>query len=472
MMSEKNSVRIERLDWDKECKIDLLTKKGFEIKQRATSGEEKLPYGSHSPKFYTDWEDEESHKKRYSCKCKELEGRVYEGEVCPKCGSEVKVRDVDMKIFGWIILNDYKFINPYFFKLLSMIFGKKKQFERIVEYDKELSRDGLIRDKKSDKEPFKGIGIIEFRERFDEIMQYLLKTKKKKREEILEVINNKDKVFTSCIPVFSSVLRPISFKNGSFFFNPIDKKINSIVTAAMILNNDEYRKKTRSKRVKMEVPELLGSIQNDLNSLWELIFSEIVGKEGQIRGQILGGRVNYTARNVIKPDSTLRSNEVRIGYLTFLELYKYEIIAHLHEINNYSYTKAYHEWYSGTINFSPRIYEIMQYILKTYKPHVGVNRNPTINYGSFITLKVVSITRRYESFTMSLPIQVLSTLNADFDGDTLNILALKTKEMVKRFDKNFNPRKNMYISRNDGLFNSNFGLHKDQIIGLYEFNNI
>ena len=59
-----------------------------------------------------------------------------------------------------------------------------------------------------------------------------------------------------------------------------------------------------------------------------------------------------------------------------------------------------------------------------------------------------------------------------FDGDILNIISLKTKKLAKAFDKAFNPRKNMYISRNDGLFNEDFNLLKDQIIGLYEFNNI
>ena len=59
-----------------------------------------------------------------------------------------------------------------------------------------------------------------------------------------------------------------------------------------------------------------------------------------------------------------------------------------------------------------------------------------------------------------------------FDGDVLNIISLKTKKLAKEYDRTFNPRKNMFISRNDGLFNDDFNLFKDQMIGLYEFNNI
>lgn len=57
-----------------------------------------------------------------------------------------------------------------------------------------------------------------------------------------------------------------------------------------------------------------------------------------------------------------------------------------------------------------------------------------------------------------------------FDGDILNIISLKTKKMVKEF-QTINPRKCMYISRDDGLFNADFNLLKDQLIGLYQFNN-
>ena len=97
----------------------------------------------------------------------------------------------------------------------------------------------------------------------------------------------------------------------------------------------------------------------------------------------------------------------------------------------------------------------------------------TINYGSLLCVKIKSIKNQFEEdYTMSLPVQILNVMNADFDGDILNIVSLKTKSIEKAYDKIFNPRYNMFISRNDGLFNSDFNLFKDQLIGLFEFNNI
>lgn len=86
-------------------------------------------------------------------------------------------------------------------------------------------------------------------------------------------------------------------------------------------------------------------------------------------------------------------------------------------------------------------------------------------------MKVKDVKPDKEDHTMSLPIQVLKVLNADFDGDILNIISLKNKEMAKKYNATLSPRKSMTISRNDGMFNDDFNLLKDQSIGLFQFNN-
>ena len=62
-------------------------------------------------------------------------------------------------------------------------------------------------------------------------------------------------------------------------------------------------------------------------------------------------------------------------------------------------------------------------------------------------------------------------MNITFDGDILNIISLKTKALEKEYNKIFNPRLNLFVSRNDGMFNSDVSLFKDEIIGLWSFNN-
>lgn len=176
---------------------------------------------------------------------------------------------------------------------------------------------------------------------------------------------------------------------------------------------------------------------------------------------------------VIIPDPELKADEVALNYMAFLELYKYEIISCLVNIDNITENDAYNLWFRARIEHSPKIYEVMNYILKKYKPKIIINRNPTINYGSLLCVKIVRIKHEFpEDYTMSLPLQILSVLNADFDGDILNIISLKTKKLAKQYNKIFNPRLNMFVSRNDGLFNSDFNLFKDQLIGLWQFCNM
>lgn len=92
---------------------------------------------------------------------------------------------------------------------------------------------------------------------------------------------------------------------------------------------------------------------------------------------------------------------------------------------------------------------------------VLINRNPTIGYGSIIQMFVIGINNTY---TMSIPLQCLNGLKADFDGDTLNILYIINKELFEHSFRVFNPRNCMYISKNDGLFNNDANHSKDTLI--------
>jgi hypothetical protein len=84
-------------------------------------------------------------------------------------------------------------------------------------------------------------------------------------------------------------------------------------------------------------------------------------------------------------------------------------------------------------------------------------------------MDVVNVKEDYDDLSAGLPIQCLSSLNADFDGDTLNIVELLSKEFKKKYGQVLSPRTGFLLSKNDGRLNSNFSLLKDQIIALHEF---
>ena len=58
------------------------------------------------------------------------------------------------------------------------------------------------------------------------------------------------------------------------------------------------------------------------------------------------------------------------------------------------------------------------------------------------------------------------------DGDVLNINSLKIDSVKDEYYEKLNPMNNIFISRNDGKYNMDASLLKDQAIGLYCFANI
>lgn len=482
-------VNLVKRNWDQECSISLMTRRGFVITERQytkrTRGKSKKDKvksmnGIHSPRYGTDWEDEHAFEERYRCDCGHLKGKQFENMKCTVCDTTVHYKEADIEYMGWIILENHKIIQPLFYKQLDNVISTKQiPFTDIISSDLTIDLDGHIVKKPRTKETneFVGMGIMAFYERFDEVLDYYLKKKPNYAELIESLRKDKDSVFASCIPVYSSLLRPDSKSANSYFTYKANKIYNPIQSKVRLLNQRTKRTEFSdfvTEEDVLKTHNTLYTLQEKVNELWADTYNMINGKFGHIRGEITGGRMNFSARNVIIPDKTLQADEVRMGYTTFLELFRYEIIAILkHMSGGKSYSHACFEWERATRVFDARVYEIIKYIIQEFKVGVVINRNPTINFKSIIYMRIIEV-RPYlnENQTLSLPIMVLSGLNADFDGDQLNIFAMKGDKINKEVNKIYNPRESHMISRNNGLIDPLTSLIKDQAIGLYAFNNI
>lgn len=388
---KKDKVRLVRLNWDDEYDKDIRSKHGFDVTEPPFTKEKKNMNGLHSPRFATDWDDEESFQERYRCKCKDkpITGRLHEGEICPKCNSPVEYKDVDLSLTAWINIDNYYIIQPIYYHMLSSFIGKKI-FPQIIQYDPEITLNGQLTKKQLNKNPFIGIGMVEFYDRFEEIIHFFKKKHKNKpnKKEMADIfLNEKKSVFAKHIPVFSSVLRSVSFKGDSFVFSKIDTKFNTIYSQTVLLNNnDKLLKKVEAMRLKgnnegvqsLEIPNMLYNIQTRLMAAWKMIFDQVTTKNGHIRDQILGGRVDYSGRSVIRPDPTLRADEISVCYLSFLEVYKYEIRLLLSKLNNISMSKADDIINYAKLEFDPSVYAVMNYIISTGHNLCDLNRNPTL----------------------------------------------------------------------------------------------
>ena len=359
---------------------------------------------------------------------------------------------------------------------LDNIFGtknKKSVLENIIRIPKHKDTDengNIIKDENNEDDqfkdqPFAKIGMLEFQRRFDEIFEYYVN--KNKRNVNMEgnaefVRQNKDKLFIRYIPVFSSSLRFSVIQDEINFVHGADKIYNILFSTVSSLN--------KTKGVTMSINKKLAYIQKQMQELYAKMFSLLNKKDGFIKSGVIAGKMNFTGRHVIISNPNLAADEIIVPYMSFLEEYKFEIIHILSETQNITESQAYDEWYQGCISFSNKIYEIMKTIIAK-GAYYGINRPPTIDYGSVLLQRVVDVTHEIDDLTMSISFMILPGLNADFDGDNLTIMKLSGKDQIKEWVR-FNPKKYMMISHDHGLLNENMLPIKDLAIGISEFNKI
>lgn len=470
MSKDKNNcVFMERLNWDIECLYDITHGKGFMITEPSEFQLDKKTvksiHGTRSPLYGTDFSDEQACIERYRCECGAFKGLQFEGETCPICHTKITNKDIDITYTGWLSLGDNYIMSPYYYQCIGSLIGNKV-LEEIVMVKRVVDRDGHISKATSEdldkapKSPFSGIGVAEFRARFEEIIEYFIAKKHKTESKVTalrHIINEQASVFVSKVPVYSTFLRPQSQTSDSFYFNSIDKEIEPLFSLTEKLKTSD----------EIDQYYTLSRIQKRVNNLWKKNLDLIIGKNGFIRDQILGGGLNYTARNVIVPNARLKMNEVKLSYHAFRILYKDTILYYIMKICGITLAQAYQKWSEGHI-FNQQLYEIMNTIVQREHPKVLINRNPTLNYYSMLLMDIVEISNDPHDYSLGIPFYILAGLNADFDGDILNLIAMCNKQFEKAFEK-FDPIRRMIIDRDSGEVNGYVLNDKNQLIDLYNF---
>ena len=130
---------------------------------------------------------------------------------------------------------------------------------------------------------------------------------------------------------------------------------------------------------------------------------------------MLGGRINFSGRTVIVPNAKLKAYEVEIPYVSFVEMFSEQIVNIIKKMEGCTYGEALQQWFNGYIQYDDKIYKIINHMLKKskHKCRILLNRNPTINFGSFTTMEIASVKKDYNDLSCGLPIACLQSLNAD-----------------------------------------------------------
>jgi DNA-directed RNA polymerase beta' subunit len=459
---------------------DKESNKNKKIDDKSNKKNEKVMNGLQSPFFGTDFADENAFSERYSCKCKKYIGKMYENTICDQCKTPVEFIDTDLTKTGWIILNHFKVISPIFAMKLSEALGVvngERVLDKII--DVRFSNDEKIKDKELQemkKIPFYKKGMRWLVDNIDEVLDYYSKKKPGKAKYFKELRNDKENIFTSSLPVFSAVLRVETpgEKDKKLFTQKINTLFMSIINSSNKVN-DFGRPEEISEKNLFIVDRFLYTMQRDVNDVFDEVFKILNGKKGVIAGRIISGRYNFSARNIIITSARfLRADEVELCYITFMELFRYEIINYYSKLQSCSIIESQNAWKRALVTYNPIFYNIMQHMVAENKEDLNViiNLNPSINFGSFLAMNVAGVKQNINDKTMTINTRVIKTMNADFDGDMLNIFRIVGADLGKKFKKNMNPRYNLYINRLNGKVNPALMPMKDELIGFWQFNNV
>ena len=402
-------IKFSKINFETECFNDCINGRGFIINDVPFSDVDKTIKtldGPRSVRYGTTYGDNDEFMDRYHCKCGKYIGATFEGEVCPECKTVIEYKDIDILYTGYLNFYPFKVINPlYYHKLQSAL--SKKNLENIISNKNIITSNGILRkyddeiEVKKSMLKYHNIGLKAFYDNFEEIMEYFKKRKKVKAELIDQLIAEKDMLWTSKIPVYSTVLRPQGLTVESFFFSSQDKQIYPLTAITLNLR----------KASPIEVPLYLYQAQLRINKLWDINFSLIDGKGGWIRSNVLGGCFNYTSRHVIVLDPTLKIDEVDMPYKSFIVIYSGKIIKRIKQEKGWSTVKAYN-FLKVRFKFDPYIYRIMEDIIREEEPKIILNRNPTIVFGSILLMKIRKVKKDSDDLTLAVPSAILPGLKS------------------------------------------------------------
>ena len=213
------------------------------------------------------------------------------------------------------------------------------------------------------------------------------------------------------------------------------------------------------------------------------IAERVKGKKGLIRNNLIGKRVNYSARTVISPDPRLKLNEVGVPFevakkLTVPEVVTEDNIDYLKELvrngpmkypgANYIKTKS-----RAKKTIVPEVLDVLLdeiesgYIVERHLldgDSVVFNRQPSLHKLSMMghIVKVLPIK------TFAINPGVCKPYNADFDGDEMNLHMPQTLEARQEVERLMDV-KHQLISPASG--DAVIGCVQDSITGLYVLTN-
>ncbi|MDD7606242.1 MAG: DNA-directed RNA polymerase subunit beta', partial [Prevotellaceae bacterium] len=280
----------------------------------------------------------------------------------------------------------------------------------------------------------------ELRDRANNDSSQQRKTEALKRLQVVEAfrssknVNKPEWMIMKIIPVIPPELRPLVPLDGGRFAT---SDLNDLYRRVIIRNN-------RLKRlVEIKAPEVIlrnekrmlqeavdslfdnsrkaSAVKSESNRPLKSLSDSLKGKQGRFRQNLLGKRVDYSARSVIVVGPELKMGECGLPKLMAAELYKPFIIRKLIERGIVKTVKSAKKIVDRR---EPVIWDILENVMKGHP--VLLNRAPTLHRLGIQAFQPKLI----EGKAIQLHPLACTAFNADFDGDQMAVHLPLSNEAV------------------------------------------
>jgi DNA-directed RNA polymerase subunit beta' len=405
-------------------------------------------------------------EKDWECACGKYRGMKYKGMICDRCGVKVTHSRVRRKRMGHIELAA-PVVHIWFFKAMpsrlgSLLDMKTTSLEKVIYFQDYVvvdpkdtplkERQLLTEEEKRKAELDYGIGAFDADMGAEAIRKLLLRlelvslskelredlnttgSKQKQKEyvkrlKIIESLRDSDNkpewMVLDVIPVIPPDLRPLVLLDSGNFatsdLNDLYRRIinrNNRLKKLVDLNAPDVIIRNEKRMLQQSVDALfdnnrckrpvLGNSNRPLKSLTDMI----KGKQGRFRENLLGKRVDYSARSVIVVGPKLLLHQCGLPKRIALELYQPFIIRRLKELGHADTIKSAKKMLERG---QEEVFDILEEVTRNHP--VLLNRAPTLHRMGIQAFEPVLI----EGNAIQLHPLVCKGFNADFDGDQMAV---------------------------------------------------
>ena len=237
--------------------------------------------------------------------------------------------------------------------------------------------------------------------------------------------NKPEWMILQAVPVIPPELRPLVPLDGGRFAT---SDLNDLYRRVIIRNNRLKRLieikapdvilRNEKRMLQEAVDSLLdnsrksSAVKSDANRPLKSLSDSLKGKQGRFRQNLLGKRVDYSARSVIVVGPELKMHECGIPKNMAAELYKPFVIRKLIERGIVKTVKSAKKIVDRK---EPVVWDILEYVMKGHP--VLLNRAPTLHRLGIQAFQPKMI----EGKAIQLHPLACTAFNADFDGDQMAV---------------------------------------------------